>query len=180
MVLGGLFLTSISSELSPTIPLQPSSFPKELQYAQHPYFLPLCSNFYFLLKPCGQKLLSSRRQGSRSSHTLLHLGKSSIPMADVHHNSNRAGHKILTSTTKIECSPSQPFKKKKSLIWSFPLESGRIPPCLLYPPCLCQVPKSITLTTQCITVIAWVSLAVFETITKADSIDWRGAPCSKL
>lgn len=59
-------------------------------------------------------------------------------------------------------------KKKKSLIWSLFLEACRIPPCLLHPSCIRQVPKSITLTTLCITVIAWVRLTIFVTITKAD------------
>lgn len=64
----------------------------------------------FLFQPCEGKLFgtSRRQQGSRSSQTLPHTGKDSIPMGDVHDNSNRPGHKTLTSTTKIEYSLSQP------------------------------------------------------------------------
>lgn len=171
MVLGGLSLTSISSELSPTLPFQPSSFPKELQYARYLYFVPLCSHFYFPLKPCGQKLLRHQQEeGRQQKFTPCYVWeRTAFPQVMCTTTAIGRGIKFSLLQQKLSVLHLSHKKKKKSLIWSFLLEAGRIPPRLLHPPCLCQVPKSITLTTLCITVIAWVSLALFVTITKADS-----------
>lgn len=109
---------------------------------------------------------SMKRQGCRGSQTLQRMGENSVPMGDVHNNSKGIKLSLLRQKMSI-LYLSQ--KKKISLIWSSFLEGCRTPPCLLHPSCGRQMPKSITLTTPCITVIAWVRLAIFVTITKADS-----------
>lgn len=147
MVLGGLFLTSLSSELSPTLPLQPSSFPKELQYAHIPPFSPFVPISVFLWTEAPQA-------AAAEVHTPCCIWETAaFPWLVC--TTTAIGQGIKFSLLQQKLSVLHLSHLKKNFL------NMKLPPGVwqnsslpFTPSCLCQVPKSITLTTQCITVIA--------------------------
>lgn len=177
MVLRGLLLTSVC-RIQPNNSFTTKLFSKELKYAWHLCSLPF-SNFTLALWREASLVAAGGGKAAQVHKPCYVWERAAFPWVMCMTTAIGQGIKLSLLQQKLSILYLS-HKKKESLIWSSFLEGCRIPPCLWHPSCICQVLKSITLTTLCITVIAWVGAGISVTITKADSHRLVGAPCSKL